>query len=144
MIRTGYGVGLVATLGLLLTAFPAGAHHSFAAEYDSNQPVTVQGVIDRVSWVNPHAYVYINVRDQSGEAALWAFEALSPNALTRQGWSRDSLQPGEEVTIEGFMAKDGLPLADGSGAIHANSSLITRADGGTVFRGSATRGSQER
>ena len=137
MIETRFGAVLVTTVGLLFSAAPAPAHHSFAAEYDRNQTVMVHGVIDRVAWVNPHAYVYINVTDEDGEVELWAFESLSPNALTRQGWTRNSLEVGEEVTIEGFMAKDGLPLADGSGAVHANSRLITRANGGTVFSGSA-------
>ena len=134
---TRFGVGLAAVLGLILASFPVLAHHSFAAEYDADKPVTVKGVVERVAWVNPHAYIYINVTDESGEAKLWAFESLSPNALARQGWTRDSLAAGEEVTIEGFMAKDGLPLSDGSGAVHANSRLITRADGSRVYGGSA-------
>lgn len=123
--------------GSLLCPTAVLAHHSFSAEYDADQPVTVTGVVDRVNWVNPHAYVYINVAQDNGETRLWAFETLSPNALARQGWTRDSLAAGEEVTIEGFMAKDGLPLSDGSGAVHANSRSITRADGSSVYGGSA-------
>lgn len=135
--RTIALAGVIA--GAWLVAVPAGAHHSFAAEYDADQPVTVTGVVERVAWVNPHAYVYINVAGDDGDVTLWAFETLSPNALARQGWNRDSLAAGDEVTVEGFMAKDGLPLSDGSGAVHANSRTIMRADGSPVYSGNASR-----
>lgn len=111
------------------------AHHSFSAEYDSNKQVTVKGVVQKVSWVNPHAYVFIDVKDETGKVTTWAFESLSPNALARQGWTRNSLKVGETVTVEAYMAKDGKPLADGS--IHANSKMITTADGRKVFVGSS-------
>jgi hypothetical protein len=123
-------------LGLLVTAGSAMAHHSFAAEYDSTKQVTVKGVVQKVSWVNPHAYVYIDVKDEAtGKVTTWAFESLSPNALARQGWTRNSLTVGEPVTVEAYMAKDGKPLSDGS--IHANSKLITKANGQKVFVGSS-------
>jgi hypothetical protein len=137
MNRLVTGASLFTVLVLMALALPAQAHHSFTAEYDSDQPVTVEGVVDRVAWVNPHAYIYINVTDENGETILWAFETLSPNSLARQGWTANSLEAGENVVIEGFMARDGKPLADGSGAKHANSRVITRADGGRVFSGSA-------
>src|SRR5436853_7114006 len=98
---------------LLLTASSAWTHHSFAAEYDSTKQITVKGSVAKVAWVNPHAYVYIDVKDESGKVTTWAFESLSPNALARQGWSRDSLKVGEQVTVDGYPAKDGKPLADG-------------------------------
>jgi uncharacterized protein DUF6152 len=121
--------------GLLISASSAMAHHSFAAEYDSNKQVTVKGVVQKVAWVNPHAYVFIDVTDEKGKVTTWAFESLSPNALARQGWTRNSLKAGETVTVEGYLAKDGKPLADGS--MHANSRLITTADGRKVFVGSS-------
>jgi DNA/RNA endonuclease YhcR with UshA esterase domain len=126
---------LAVVFALMLCATPAPAHHSFAAEYDSNKQVTVKGVVNRVAWVNPHAYVYVDVKDESGKVTTWAFESLSPNALARQGWSRTSLKAGEEVTVNGYLAKDGKPLADGS--VHANSRMITTADGKKVFVGSS-------
>ena len=132
---TKFGAGLVAICILLLSASSALAHHSFAAEYDNNKQVTVKGTVQKVAWVNPHAYVYIDVKDESGKVTTWAFESLSPNALARQGWSRNSLKVGEPVTVNGYMAKDGKPLADGS--VHANSRLITTADGRKVFAGSS-------
>jgi len=130
-----FNAALVTGIGLLAAAAPVLAHHSFAAEYDSTKTVTVKGTINKLSWVNPHAYVFVDVKDASGKVTTWAFESLSPNALSRQGWNRNSLKQGEEVTVEGYMAKDGKPLADGS--IHANSRAITRADGRKVFVGSS-------
>jgi len=119
----------------LLYTSSLSAHHSFAAEYDNNKPITIKGVVQKVAWVNPHAYVYIDVTDANGKVTTWAFESLSPNALARQGWTRNSLKVGEAVTVDGYLAKDGKPLADGS--LHANSRQITTADGRKVFVGSS-------
>jgi hypothetical protein len=113
----------------------AWGHHSFAAEYDANKPVTVKGVVAKVAWVNPHAYLYIKTTDSSGKTATYAFETSSPNALLRRGWKRTSLKEGEEVTVEGYLAKDPRPLSDGS--IHANARLVTTAGGHSVFAGTS-------
>lgn len=121
---------------LLLCALPGLAHHSFAAEYDSTKPVTVHGTVKNLAWVNPHAYVFVNATDENGKPVVWAFECLSPNALARQGWNRNSLKPGDEVIVNGYLAKDGKPLADGS--LHANSRLISFPDGRKVFQGSSS------
>jgi hypothetical protein len=126
---------LAAGLSLFVFTLSASAHHSFAAEYDNNKQVTVKGVVQKVAWVNPHAYVFIDVTDEGGKVTTWAFESLSPNALARQGWSRNSLKVGEMVTVNGYLAKDGKPLPDGS--VHANSRMITTADGRKVFVGSS-------
>jgi tRNA(Ile2) C34 agmatinyltransferase TiaS len=126
---------LIGAMALFTGVAPILAHHSFAAEYDSNKTVTVKGTVNRLEWVNPHAYVFVDVKDAGGKVTTWAFESLSPNALSRQGWNRNSLKQGVEVTVDGYMAKDGKPLADGS--IHANSRGITRADGRKVFVGSS-------
>jgi hypothetical protein len=130
-----FSAAALIVLGLLVSTSLAMAHHSFAAEYDSSKQVTVKGVVQKVAWVNPHAYVFIDVKDENGKVTTWAFESLSPNALARQGWTRNSLKAGEAVTVDGYLAKDGKPLADGS--IHANSRLITTADGRKVFVGSS-------
>jgi len=125
----------MAAVGLFVCGGPLWAHHSFAAEYDSNKPITVKGVVSKVAWVNPHAYVFVDVKDDNGKVTTWAFESLSPNALAQQGWTRNSLKAGDAVTVDGYLAKDGKPLADGS--MHANSRKITLADGRTVFVGSS-------
>ena len=130
--HVGLAVFLILPFSLVLTT---AAHHSFSAEYDQTKPVTVKGTVNRVAWVNPHAYIYIDVKDDAGKVSVWAFESLSPNALARQGWNSRSLKPGEPVTVDGYMAKDGKPLADGS--LHANSRMITTADGRKVFVGTS-------
>jgi len=129
------GVAAAACAFLLTAALPLAAHHSFAAEYDSNKPITVKGTIQKLEWVNPHAYFWVDVKDTTGKVTTYAFETLSPNALARQGWNRNSLQKGEEVTVEGYLTKDGKLLADGS--VHANSKGVTRANGSKVFQGSS-------
>jgi len=121
--------GIVAGLGLLATAAPMMAHHSFTAEYDAAKPVTLTGTVTKVEWMNPHARFYIDVKDDSGNVTNWELELGSPNALMRLGWTRHSLNPGEQVTVEGSLAKDGSKLA--------NARKVTLANGQKIFAGSA-------
>lgn len=118
----------VAALGSLLAAVPASAHHAFAAEFDANKKVKVSGAVTKLEWTNPHAWVYVDVKDENGKVTSWSFELGSPNALVRRGWTRTSLKAGDQVTIEGFAAKDGTSTA--------NAHDITLPDGRTVFAGS--------
>ena len=120
---------IVAGLGLLLCTVPMLAHHSFAAEYDSAKPVTLTGTVTNVEWMNPHARFYIDVKDEKGEMANWELELGSPNGLMRQGWTRNSLKKGDQVTITGSLAKDGSKLA--------NARTVKLADGRSVFAGSS-------
>ena len=127
-MRDQLGV-LVAGIGLLVFSGPVLAHHSFAAEYDSNKPVTLKGVVTKLEWTNPHARFYVDVKDDKGVVTNWNLELASPNVLVRNGWSRKSLKPGDEVTVQGSLAKDGSKMA--------NARAVTLADGKKVFAGSS-------
>lgn len=83
------------------------AHHSFSAEFDSDKPIRLTGVVTKLEWTNPHAWFYIDVKDESGKVANWGWELGSPNGLLRTGWTRNSLKIGTEVTVEGSRARDG-------------------------------------
>lgn len=124
-------VASVIALGLC-AARPASAHHSFAAEYDSAKPVKLVGTITKVEWTNPHARFYVDVKEDSGAVTNWELELGSPNGLTRLGWTRRSLKAGDNVTVEGYLAKDGSKLA--------NTRSVTLADGRKVFAGSPEEG----
>src|SRR3982751_1769009 len=89
---------------VLISVSQLAAHHSFAAEYDGNKPMTLKGKVTKMDWINPHSWVYIDVTDANGKVVNWSCETAPPNGLYRQGWRRDSLKPGDEVTIEGFLA----------------------------------------
>jgi hypothetical protein len=96
------------------------AHHAFAAEFDVTKPITVKGTTTRLDWVNPHAWLYVDVKEPDGTVVAWRFELGAPNALLRLGWRRDSLPVGLEVQIEGFRAKAGGPVANGRSIKLAN------------------------
>jgi Family of unknown function (DUF6152) len=103
---------LVVGAGLLLAGQPVLAHHAFAAEFDAAKPVKLTGAVTKVEWTNPHAWIYVDVKDEKGIVANWAFELASPNGLMREGWTRSSLKPGDVVTVEGSRAKNGSTKAN--------------------------------
>ena len=118
-------VNLAAAAVLLAASAAASAHHSFAGEYDADKPVTLKGVVTKVEWTNPHARFYMNVTSADGKVTTWNLELASPNYLKRAGWSSTSLKAGDEITVEGSMAR--------SGANMANARVVTLADGKRVF-----------
>jgi hypothetical protein len=105
-------VVLFTTLGLLLAALPALAHHSFKVQYDESQPITLKGSITKIIWNNPHVLIYLDVRDDQSKVANWELELASPNGLMSQGWKVDSLRPGDQVSVNGFRARDGSNMAN--------------------------------
>lgn len=110
-MKTATRTALLASL--LVSALPAAAHHSFPAQYDASQQVTLTGTVTQVEWTNPHIFIYLDVPDeQTGAVVNWALELGGPNALLRLGWKRDSLKTGDLVTVEGSLARDGSQLAN--------------------------------
>ena len=102
-------VMVVCGLALLGAVSPALAHHSFAAEFDSSKPVTIRGNVTRIAWTNPHVWIYLNVKDEKGNLVNWGFEMGAPHQVRGRGWDRDTLKAGDEIIVEGSMARDGSP-----------------------------------
>jgi hypothetical protein len=110
-----YLLGGLVVGAMLLVARPTSAHHSFSAEFDSAKPITITGIVTKVEWTNPHAWFYVNVKDKStGEVTNWGAELGPPHGLQRQGWRRDTLQIGSEVTVKGSLAKNGAKRMNAS------------------------------
>jgi hypothetical protein len=114
---------------LLLAPLAAIAHHSFAAEFDSSKPVTLNGPVIKVEWTNPHIWIHMENKDAAGATVKWQCEMGSPNTLTRQGWSRDSLKPGDQIKINGTRAKDGTNTC--------NARTVFLASGKQMFAGTS-------
>jgi len=117
--------GLVVAVGMLVYAVPVFAHHSFAAEFDDSKPITLKGSITKVEMTNPHGWIYINVTEEDGSVQNWAIETGTPRALIRAGGNRETLAPGTEIIVEGWLARDGTPKVNGRDIMFADGRSIT-------------------
>ena len=128
-------MGSVFTLivaGLLAIASPLRAHHAFAAEFDANRPVHLQGTVTKMEWINPHAWIHIDVKKPDGKVEQWMIEGGTPNTLFRRGFTKDSLVYGTMIVVDGYQAKDG--------SLKANGRDLTFPDGRKLFLGSSGTG----
>jgi len=123
-------IPVITLAGLLAAAAPLFSHHSFAAEFDANKPITLKGTVTKLEWVNPHSWLYIDVKDADGKVSNWGVEMGSPNTLIRRGVTKNSVEVGTQVTVDGYRAKDGSTTATGT--------TIKMPDGRQIFANSQT------
>ena len=133
-MRTKLSV-VFAGIGLLLAAGPVLAHHAFAAEFDSNAPIKLRGTVTKMEWINPHAWIRIDVKKPDGTVEQWMIEGGTPNTLLRRGFTKTSLVPGTEIIVDGYQAKDK--------SLRANGRDITFLDGKKLFMGSSGNGAPD-
>jgi len=123
---------VIAGAGLLLATVPVRAHHAFAAEFDAKKPLQLKGTVSKMEWINPHAWIHIDVKKPDGTVESWMIEGGTPNTLLRRGFTKNSLLPGTEIAVDGYQAKDGSHRANGRD--------LTLPDGKKLFMGSSGTG----
>ena len=130
-MRTKF-TGLMIGLGLLAVAAPMWAHHAFAAEFDADKPVKLRGTVTKMEWINPHAWIHVDVKNGDGTVTNWMVECGTPNTLFRRGLNKNSVMPGIEILVDGYQAKDGSNRANGRD--------VTLPDGRKLFLGQGGTG----
>jgi len=131
-MRTTFAVAPLAVAWIVLGATTS-AHHAFSAEFDANKPVTLRGAVTKVEWINPHSWLYLDVKDPAtGKVSSWKVEMGAPNQLLRRGWNKNTIPAGTEVVVEGYRAKNGTEIANGGN--------VVLADGRKLFVGSSGTG----
>ena len=131
----GKWVNVIAGIALWLAAAPAWAHHAFDAEFDSKKPIKFRGTVTKMEWINPHAWLHLDVKDANGSVVSWAIELGPPNALIKRGWTKKDVPAGIELLVDGYQSKDG--------AMRANGREITFPDGKKLFAGSSGTGTPD-
>jgi len=126
---------VIVGVGLLAASQRGWAHHAFSAEFDANKPVKLQGTVTKMDWVNPHAWIYIDVKKADGTVEKWMIEGGTPNAMFRRGFTKDSLKAGTEIVVDGYQAKNGT--------LRANGRDLRLPDGRTLFVGSSGTGAPD-
>jgi hypothetical protein len=125
-------LGVIAGVGILASAMPVLAHHAFSAEFDANKPIKLSGTVTKMEWINPHAWIHMDVKKPDGKVESWMIEGGTPNTLFRRGFTKNSLQPGTEIAVDGYQAKDG--------SMKGNGRDVTFKDGRKLFLGSSGTG----
>lgn len=134
-MRRALTISLVLAAALISLSLPLLAHHAFSAEFDDKKPVKLRGNVVKMEWINPHAWLHINVKGTDGAIVSWAIELGPPNALIKRGWTKESVPPGMEVIVDGYQSKDG--------ALRANGRDVTLPDGKKMFAGSSNTGAPD-